>query len=66
MTGLKIRFRKECRFDSDHPHHLTSNYPKPVSVAGLSAQQWGSRRLSEDALATLVAYSLHIDNDGAV
>src|ERR1700761_812280 len=20
-AGLKIRFRKECRFDSDHPHH---------------------------------------------
>ena len=20
-AGLKIRFREECRFDSDHPHH---------------------------------------------
>jgi len=22
-AGLKIRFRKECRFESDHRHHLT-------------------------------------------
>ncbi len=21
-AGLKIRFRKECRFDPDRPHHL--------------------------------------------
>jgi len=23
-TPFKIRFRKECRFDSDHPHHLSA------------------------------------------
>jgi hypothetical protein len=23
-AGLKIRFRKECRFDPDRPHHLDS------------------------------------------
>jgi hypothetical protein len=22
-AGFKIQFRKECRFDFDHPHHLT-------------------------------------------
>ena len=27
-AGLKIRFRKECRFDSDHPHHSTLLYIK--------------------------------------
>ena len=25
-AGLKIRFRKECRFDSDRPHQLISSF----------------------------------------
>lgn len=28
-AGFKIRFRKECRFDSDHPHH---HFRRPVGL----------------------------------
>ena len=41
-AGLKIRFRKECRFDSDRPHHLLTAldltaldaWPRPLARDG--------------------------------
>ena len=33
-AGFKIRFRKECRFDSDHPHHLQSQGKSTVREFG--------------------------------
>ena len=35
-AGLKIRFRKECRFDSDRPHHFISSNPAPLPLAAIS------------------------------
>ena len=31
-AGFKIRFRKECRFDSDRPHHYYFQYFQPLNA----------------------------------
>ena len=36
-AGFKIRFRKECRFDPDHPHH-SANYETEVGSANRSGR----------------------------
>ena len=39
-AGLKIRFRKECRFDSDHPHHLTYLRSESMERRRGTRNQW--------------------------
>ena len=43
-AGLKIRFRKECRFDSDRPHHLSRSLSPGFRTKDPSPKRAGAFR----------------------